>query len=275
MNVPALDLIAPVRKKQKSIVLHLVVIVLVLTALALRPDSAHADATLRPPSLLNLNQTLYAATSAQATSLRNLELQAVANTIQDHGLAPGDTNAVQSWGRYNAEAELFALIEQSITTSAASRTTDQQNAVDWVSTVEQRQAEQAAQNAGLEYVRWAGLDQLGYQELLSANATESDLQTFLCGGNCNAWQTTVEPYNNTNPSLATGGYCVYHPPAPYQSEYDDSTNQTCFGPCTSVLGCSPPTLSYDQVVKWGRPMRPTRRCPRSSLSRQPVSSPRA
>ena len=48
---------------------------------------------------------------------------------------------------------------QAIDTPAASQTPDQQNAVAWVQAVEQRQAEVAAQDAGLEYVKWAGLDQ--------------------------------------------------------------------------------------------------------------------
>ena len=140
-----------------------------------------------PPDLLTFSG-LYAATPDQVDSLQNLETQAVTNTIQDHGLASTDANAVLSWGRGDAQAELFSLIEQAITTSSSSRSTDQQNAVAWVQAVEQREAEQAAQDAGLEYVKWAGLDQGTYGSDIATNATESDLQSFLSG--------TPEPYNN-------------------------------------------------------------------------------
>jgi hypothetical protein len=156
---------------------------------------------------------------------------------------------VLSWGRADAQAELFSLIEQAITTSSSSRSTDQQNAVAWVQAVEQREAEQAAQDAGLEYVKWAGLDQGTYGSDVATNATESDLQSFLSG--------TPEPYNNDG----SGGYCIYQSPAPYQSEYtaniftplsQSTASPTCFGSggIGSLFG-GPPTPSYDQFTKWG------------------------
>ncbi len=158
----------------------------------------------QPPLLLNLSG-LYAATSDQATSLLTLQNQAIANTINDHGLASTDYSAVLSWGRPEAEAELLALIVQAIDTPSTSQTPDQSNAVAWVQAVEQREAEVAAEDAGLEYVKWAGLDQSAYSSLIAANAGESDLESFL--------STTPEP------SLNGGGYCTYQPPAPDQSEY--------------------------------------------------------
>lgn len=115
-----------------------------------------------PPDLLNasqLSQGIYAATAAQVLSLQHLQQAAIANTLQDHGLPASDAAAVQSWGRADAEAELWALFVQTIRTSAASRTGDQQNAVAWLTAVQQRHMVQAARNAGLEYVKWAGLDQ--------------------------------------------------------------------------------------------------------------------
>ena len=51
-----------------------------------------------PPDLLTFSG-LYAATADQVDSLQDLETQAVTNTIQDHGLASTDANAVLSWGR--------------------------------------------------------------------------------------------------------------------------------------------------------------------------------
>lgn len=204
--------------------------------------------TYPPADLLNEAQlssatSLYAATSDQEASLHSLEQQAVANTIHDHGLPASDAAAVQTWARPDAEAELWALVVQAIKTSSCTsgqtpgqgcRTTDQQNAVDWLSGMFKAQAVQAAQDAGLEYVKWAGLDQSTYQLRLNANASESDLSSFLSG-----------------PVLNFPGYCTYHSPAPYADEYTGRDDQTCFTPCTNLLGCTPPTPTYDQFVKWG------------------------
>src|SRR5262249_19231445 len=130
------------------------------------------------------------------------EQQAVQGTIGDHGLASSDADAVQSWGRDDAEAELWDRLGLAIQAPACSagqtpgqacRTTDQQNAVDWLTAVYKRNAMQAADDAGLEYVRWAGLDQNTYQSLLNSNASESSLQTFF---------TTSDP----------SGYCSFRSP---------------------------------------------------------------
>ena len=212
-----------------------------------------------PPNLLTLSG-IYTATPDEADSLQDFETQAVANTIQDHGLAATDTNAVLSWGRNDAEAELFALIEQAIETPSTARTTDQQNVVDWVQGLEPNQAELAAQDAGLEYVKWAGLDQGTYMSDIANGASQSDLQSFLSG--------TPEPYTDggsaNNPSASVdGGYCVYQSPAPYQSEYtgnvytpiDKNTAPgTCFGSGGGIgglLGGSPTPPTNDQFTKWG------------------------
>lgn len=230
-------------------------------ALTVNPCSVINTATFTPsclpPSLLNLTG-VYAATPAEAASLQDFEAQAVSNTIKDHGLASTDTGAVLSWGRYDAEAELFALIEQAITTSAASRTTDQQNVVAWVQGVEQNEAEQAAEDAGMEYVKWAGLNQGTYSTLVAENASEGDLQSFLSGA--------PEPYTDGGSAAdpgasADGGYCVYTPPAPYQSQYtsnvytppaQSTAPATCFGNggIASIFS-GPPTPSYSQFTSWG------------------------
>jgi hypothetical protein len=52
------------------------------------------------------------------TSLEDLENQAVTNIIEAFGLSASDTDAVLSWGRADADAELYALLLQVITTSA-------------------------------------------------------------------------------------------------------------------------------------------------------------
>src|SRR5207237_5964052 len=116
--------------------------------------------------------------------------------------------------------------------SATSRSADEQNAVDWLAAMAQRQAVAAAQDAGLEYVKWAGLDQSAYQSLLNRTAGQSDLQSFLSG--------PVLNYNSTHISQATGGYCVYRSPAPYSSEYTGYNDPTCYAPSGSILGTNPP-----------------------------------
>src|ERR1700729_1815305 len=198
MNWPTAHRVLRVGRTRRRPLLHLSVVGAVLMAAISGGQPAHADTTgltnpgcsflntssfnpgCLPPDLLTFSG-LYAATPDQVDSLQNLETQAVANTIADHGLASTDANAVLSWGRSDAEAELFALIVQAINTSATSRTTDQQNAVDWVQGIEQAEAEQAAQDAVSEYVKWAGLDQGTYLSDIANNATESDLQAFLSG----------------------------------------------------------------------------------------------
>ncbi len=50
---------------------------------------------------------VYSATSAQIASLEDLENQAITNTITDHSLSPTDSNEVLSWGRSDADVELW------------------------------------------------------------------------------------------------------------------------------------------------------------------------
>ena len=182
----------------------------------------------------SISDGLYLATTAQTTSLQVLEQAAVSATIRDHRLAAGDADAVQSWGRGDAQAELWALIVQAIQTPAASRSTDQQNAVAWMTTVFQREGVRSADNAGREYVKWAGLDQTQYQQLLDTNASQGAITAFLAN-------------NNLPPS----GYCDYRSPAPFEKEYTGYQNQTCVTPCTNVAGCIPFPPDYNQFVRWG------------------------
>jgi hypothetical protein len=175
MNWPAVHRIIRASEKRLCVLLHMFVVLLTVTPLIPAAQTAHADIGVcslstgcnPPPDFLNLNQSLYAATPTQVASLQNLQAMAIDNTIANHGLAATDTNAVKSWGRTDAEAELYAVLLQAI--NATSRTTDQQNAVDWLTAVAQREAELAAQDAGLEYVKWAGLDQSTYWSLVNNN----------------------------------------------------------------------------------------------------------
>jgi len=133
-----------------------------------RADSLATYSLLDPGQLAGLRSNgLYTATAAQTQSLQTLEQKAVDATLHDHNLPASDAAAAQSWGRADVQAELWALVLEAIETAPAARSGDQQNVVDWLTTVEQRQAVQAAQGAGLEYVKWAGLDQTQYQQLLA------------------------------------------------------------------------------------------------------------
>jgi hypothetical protein len=246
----------------------LVAVVLALTALIPRASTARADTTIctltatgptcptfPPPDLLNLQQGgLYAATADQQASLQKLEDQAVSQIIKSHDLADADADAVLSWGRADAEAELYALLLKAIDTSAASRTADQQHAVDWVAAVEQRRAELAALDAGLEYVRWAGLDQGQYQSLVSdSSTTESDLESFLSGTpeNYNLLGKNGVPLDPSQFAQSTGGWCVYRSPAPYSTDYTGYNDVTCQDTGFHCNTCTPPTPKYDDLTKWG------------------------
>ena len=264
---------AAVRQFASSLVLatrRVVAVVVVVAmvaagALVAVPGVASAANGTGPADLINdvglsdnpLARGLYSATPAQQASLEDLEQQAVVNTLADHGLPSSDAAAAQTWGRDDAEGELWALLTQAIQTPAAARSPDQQNAVDWLSTVVQRQGVQAADNAGLEYAKWAGLGADAYQQLLATNPSEATLQNFLSPppANYGSGESVSTPESTSNE-----GYCVYESPAPDQSQYtgniytpwsSSAAPQTCFTPCTSILGCAPPTPSYDQFVQWG------------------------
>jgi hypothetical protein len=233
-----------------------------------------------PPPLLNPallaparvgTGDLYAATPAQQQSLQNLEQQAVTNTITDHQLASGDGTAVQSWGQDDAEAELWNLLVSAVQMQPTSRTTDQQNAVDWLTAIQLRENVEAAQDAALEYVKWAGLSQSYYQSLVSSGPSESTLETFLRGtpANYNLIDSSGKPINaGSNPAnfnygaaaQSTGGYCVYRSPADdtstvyknniFTSDSSHSADGTCFAPCP-VANCPVLPPSYQNFVEWG------------------------
>ena len=208
------------------------------------PDVTCGDTFCPPPPLLGtLDRGLTKATPEQVKSLRNLEADAVDDVIRIHGLSGSDTNAVLTWGRSEAQAQLFTRLLNALDEDEDDRSDDQQNAVDWMTTMMHRKAVAAAVAAGREYVTWAGLNQIRFEALLNANASESDLREFL--------DDTPQNYNNPDTAAATSGYCKYRSPAPYGSEYTGYNDPTCFARCSSILGCNPPTPSYDQFVKWG------------------------
>jgi uncharacterized protein YjbI with pentapeptide repeats len=270
MNWSALHRLRPALKAWRRALVPLLVVVL-LTPIGVIPQAQTASAqssdcdvtSCPPPDLLNLNQPLYAPTAVQMSSLEDLENQAVDNIIGAYGLSASDTNAILSWGRADADAELYALLLQAITTSACitgqppgtgCRTTDQQNAVDWLGTVVQRQAVAAAEDAGLEYVEWAGLDTSQYQSLLNSNASENALTAFLSGTpeDYNLIGTNGAPLAPSQYAQSAGGWCVFQAPAPDAGEYTGSTDPTCTGvSCPEAVTCNPPTPSYNQFIDWG------------------------
>ena len=134
------------------------------------------------------------AVGEQRDSLRRMEAEAIADVLSLHSLPDSDAAAVKSWGRFDVLADSYSVIVSAISTSAAERTTDQQNALDWVSAAAQQQASAAAQSAALEYVKWAGLDCSDFAALLGRGAGETELRNFL--------SQAPTAYNNT----ITGGY---------------------------------------------------------------------
>ena len=210
-----------------------------------------------PADLINqigLGSGLYAATAAQQASIAALSQEAVSNTLADHGLPSSDAAAAQTWGRADAEGELWALVTEAIQAVAAgTATADQANVVAWLTAVEQRQEVQAADNAGLEYAKWAGLGASAYESLLASDPSQSSLDTFLSGTPLayGAGESLSTPESSSNE-----GYCVYQSPSPDQSGYtsniygSDAPAQ-CYTPCPSLTGCTVATPTYDQFVQWG------------------------
>ncbi|MGH3631175.1 MAG: hypothetical protein ACRDRL_27500, partial [Sciscionella sp.] len=214
-----------------------------------------------PPPLLNelaLQSGTYAATPAQQASLSNVEQQAVANTISDHKLSASDTTAVQTWGRDDAEGELWALIVRAVSAvHAGTATPDQTNVDNWFTEVVRRQNVEAADDAGLEYAKWAGLGAASYQNLLATNPSKATLQSFLQGTPLN--YTSAEGYRT--PASADGeGYCLYQSPAGAPDGYtaniytpitQSTAPQNCFTPDYSITGPIVPTPTLQQFQEWG------------------------
>jgi hypothetical protein len=256
------------RTRETTVAALVIALVASFLAVVSSPSRAGADATYPVAGLLSVSALnapelnngayypggVYSATLAQRGSLQNLEDQAVADTIADHHLASTDQDAVLTWGRSDADAELWALLNKAATdVHSGSATTDEQNAVAWMAAMLKRQGILVAQNAALEYTKWAGLGTAQFQALLQTNPSEASLQTFLSG----QINTYTDGANGSDPAASVdGGYCVYQSPAPYQSQYTSNVyssgvNSNCSAPCTNVLGCPPPTPTYASFAAWG------------------------
>ena len=210
------------------------------------------------------SQGLFAATQAQETSLGNLEGQAVEDTVADHaldnpGTSAADTAAAaQTWGRDASEIELWGLVVQAIQTPAASRSTDQANVVAWLEDVVTRERVIEAQDAALEYVKWAGLGVSNYESLLASNPSESALESFLSQtpNNYGAGFSVNSPKSTSNE-----GYCDYVSPTQdtknvyaeniYHGTWSNSASESCYAPCSGQAGCNPDPPPIATLIEWG------------------------
>ena len=178
-----------------------------------------------------------------ADALRAMQEQAIDNVIAGHELAATDRAAVLSYARYDALAELWGMIATAFETSKAQRSASQQAVVDWLGRRLTYLRSIAPPHAAIEYAKFAGKNVNQLEQLLYYGGTEQQIKDFLSG--------TPEPFNTVNKAEATGGYCRYRPPAPFEADYDGHLLQQCFTPCQSPFGCAPTTPTYDQFVKWG------------------------
>ena len=100
------------------------------------------------------------------------------HTLADHGLPSSDAGVAQPGG-VTTPRRVVGFARAGHPGPGGVAYTDQQNAVDWFSTVVQRQGVQAADNAGLDARSGpvSGVD--AYQQLLATNPSEAALQDFL------------------------------------------------------------------------------------------------
>ncbi len=131
-----------------------------------------------PPELLN-PRILAEATPAQADALRRLQEQAVTVVMTRHHLPASDRDEVQSWGRTEAQAALWALVYEAIDTEVQDRTSDQQHAVDWMASLVRAQAVNTAKAAAGEYASWVGLDVDEYWSKVNSGISQDQLTSFL------------------------------------------------------------------------------------------------
>ena len=161
---------------------------------------------------------------------------------------------------------------------AAQQTADQANAVAWLSNVVLQQNTIAADDAGLEYSKWAGSGAGAYESMLTSNPSEATLQNFL----------SADPLNyvsgeSSQPrvDLQRGLLPVEPPPAPIRL----STAPTSIRTRERTRTVTPPVLTYCPTARrtsppkassWpGAPPTPTKSPSITALFRRsPMTSPR-
>ena len=140
-------------------------------------DEPEPGPTYAPPELVN--PRLLPELPEWAASVRRLEEQAVGATLRQHDLPPSDRDAVLSWARADALANLWTLLTRAAGTAEAERTVDQQRAVYWLVNLVRDHEVLTATTVGEQYVRWAGLDLTDYRRLVDSGAGRGELTAFL------------------------------------------------------------------------------------------------
>ncbi len=178
--------------------------------------------------------------------MKRLEAKAWENVLANYRLPAGDLPLARSYARAEAQAEMWAMVVQALETPQHQRDHDQQVIVRWLADMVRPERTDGPIAAAREYAKFAGKNVQDFDNMfMFGNPSEDEIRDFLSG--------PAEPYNTPDKNWATGGYCRYTPPAPYQDEYQDGrVAQTCFTACQNIFGCAPPTPTYEQFVKWGQ-----------------------
>jgi hypothetical protein len=202
---------------------------------------------MHPPARLMNPAILEAAGPEAFEPLRDAEEQAIARVLQVHEMPATDHDAVLSWARPEVEAAFVNILLEAAKTDESDRTGNQQALVEWMSSLVRTQTVAAAEKAGEEYARWAGLSVSTYRQKVTGS--QEALGAFL---STTPRGTYEEPIDALDPR-AGSGYCDYRPPVPYSTEYDDIRRSTsvCFAGC-AVASCPLPTPTYEHFVRWGK-----------------------
>ena len=204
------------------------------------PDDTAPAPSYSPPDLLN--PRVVAEAPGHADALRRFEAKAIELTLARHGLPASDRDAALTWARNDAQATLWSLVVDAMTTPQAEQTIDQRHVATWMADLLDAQNLSAAHHAAAEYARYAGLE-VGLFWNKMRWRSELELRDFLAA--------PAVAYNKATKVESTGGFCKYRSPAPYQEEYTGHTVQSCYTPCTGMF-CPTPTPKFDQFVRWGQ-----------------------
>ncbi len=181
---------------------------LTVTAQAVEPAPAcfldesgylHCPRIYPPPPLLNpgVTSTL---TIDERFALQEMQNQAMDTVMADHDLPEADRGAVYTWGRPEVMTELVSLIMQAAKTPIGQRNSTQQIVTRWLGKLVKAQAVIAAERAGEEYARWAGLNVSTYRQ--KVGGTQDALANFLSQDPQPRGNQIVDVFD-TRP----GGYC--------------------------------------------------------------------
>lgn len=172
-----------------------------------------------PPPVINLDNQ----PNQYVAALQNFENNAVSQVLATHSLPSTDAEAVLGWGRDDVRAQEWLDLGDIVNESPAQRSPNDEMVYQWFQGVYGNTEVGEAQDAINEYLKWTGGSSL------------------------------TDPPANFGPNNT--GYCNYSPPGgssgPFSGTYTGNTDQTCFTPCTSVLGCTAPYPTIQQFQEWG------------------------